>query len=387
MTYQEIQSYFNIELPDYVEDYFDEFIASYDRSKPIITAADVNLVCDATRLPESGRNELLRCSELLNNDDIGHLCGSFMADVLVYKRAPWLNYIEDHNLFTVDGLKPEQLGWVLVAVQLAFTLKTKNPPEDLNKENTGAFNWYSHCCKRDNGYWGISEWVWNMLSAGGCMFVFGILKFCPAQFNGDFAVITDGNRFVSLTANEYFVGKEGELVDCEEKSVGKTSFYEDDDKYIANVVAPDGTVSLTPTEFDKSVWKDYLREGDKTLEIHIPSKIDYSPEAMKESFKEAIEFYKSYYPEHEVKAIACYSWIYSAQLPKVLPPDSKILAVNRAVHILPCIASFGADCQFIRQGTSLQKRIAEECEKGTEFHFAVMYSPLDELETFGKAVE
>ena len=117
MTYQEITKHFNIELPDYCEQYFDEFIASYDRSKAVITPEDVDLVCDATKLPDVARSELQRCSALLNADAIGHLCGSFMAEVLVYKRAPWLNYIEDHNLFTVEGLMPEQLGWVLVAVK------------------------------------------------------------------------------------------------------------------------------------------------------------------------------------------------------------------------------------------------------------------------------
>ncbi len=387
MNYSEFTSLFKVGLPDYAEEYFEDFNADYDRSKPVLTDDEVKTLCEITRLPESAKNELLRCVYVINGDDLAHYCTSFLADLLVYKREPWMNYIDEPEFFDVEGLRGSQLGWVLVAIAHAHTLKTKNPPEKLNHENIGAFHWYTHCCRRDNGYWGINEWNWNMLSAGGCMFVFGILKFCPAQFNGDFAVITDGNRFVSLTANEYFIGSDGELVDCEEKSVARSSFFEDESKYIANVVAPNGRVDFEPTEFDKSVWKDYLREDDCTLEIHIPSDIPYTAEAMKPSFYEAIEFYKSFYPEKKVKAIACYSWIFSRQLEYVLPYDSKILAINRAVHILPCIASFGANCRFIREGTNLQKRIALECENGREFHFSVMYIPIDELESFGEEVK
>ncbi len=386
MTYNELCEKFNFEMPDYARDYFDSFNESYDRSKSVLTADEVNLVCDATEMPEEARSELLRCAEIINADDNGHLCASFLAEIIVYKRAPWLNYIEGPDLFTVEGLKTEQVGWILVAIQLAYTLKEKNPPKDLNAENTGAFNWYSHCCKRDNGYWGIVEWPWNILSAGGCMFVFGILKFCPSVFSGDFAVITDGTRYVSLAANSYFVNASGELVDCEEKSVCKTSFYEDDTKYIANVISAEGKVALEVTEFDKSVWRDYLREGTPTMDIHIPSKIEYKPEPMREAYKQAIEFYKSYYPDHETKAVVGYSWIFSPQLNKVLPEDSNILKVNSSMHILPCIGTFGADCMFIRQGSSLQKRIADECEKGTEFHYAVMYTALDEIDEFGKKI-
>ncbi len=386
MTYNEIKPLFNIELPDYAEQYFEDFIANYDKSKPILTADDVNLICDATKLPDEGKKELMRCVNAVNAERDAHFCGSFMADLLVYKRDPWLNYIEDPNLFTVEGLMPEQVGWVMVAVQLAHTLKTKNPPKDLNAENTGAFNWYSHCCLRDNGYWGISEWHWNMLSAGGCMFVFGILKFCPSEFTNDFAVITDGKRYVSLAANSYYVGKEGELVDCEEKSVGKTSFYEDDLKYIGNVISAEGVVDINTTEFDKSVWKDYLRGGTHTMDIHIPSKIAYTPEAIKDAYKKALDFYKDYYPDHNVKAITGYSWIFSPQLRKVMPEGSNILNINDSMHLLPCIATYDASCHFIRRGSNLQKRIEEKCKNGDEFHFAVMYTAIDEIETFGKKI-
>ena len=387
MTYTELCAKYNFTMPEYAADYYDAFIAEYDRSVPVLSKENAETVASATSLPEEAKAELIRCAQVMNADDEAHLCGSFLAYITVYKRVPWVNYIWWDDLFTVAGLEKEQVGWILVATQLANTLNNKKPPEDLNAENINAFRGYTQNCFNKNGYWGIVEWHWNMLCAGGCMFMFGILKFVPGEFTGDFPVITDGKRYVSLAGGEYFVGKEGELVDTEEKSVGITSFYEDDEKYIGNVISADGAVDLNKTEFPKSVWKDYLRKGTHTIEIHIPSKIPYKPEPIKEAYKMAVEFFKDFYPEHNAKAINGYSWIFSPQLNKVLPPESNILAVNDSMHILPVIATYGADCMFIREGSSLQKRIAEECEKGTEFHYGIMYTAIDEIENFGEMIK
>ena len=380
MTYNALIEKFNFEMPEYAAYYFDDFVKEYDRKKPLLSEEDAAMVCDVTGLPEDAKDALYKCARAINENDDAHLCGSFLAHLTVYKRKPWVNYIYHPDLFTVEGLYPEQVGWVIVAVMLANTLNNKKPPEDLNLENLNAFKAYSNSCFNSKGYWGIVEWHWNMLCASGSMFLFGILKFVPSEFTSSFPIITNGKEYVSLAGGEYFIGKEGELVDCEEKSVGKTSFFEDDSSYVGHVVAQNGSVALTATKFDKSVWHDFLRGADHTIDIHIPAKVEYTPEKFKEAFKMALEFYKDYYPDHNTKAFACYSWILSAQLDKVLPENSNILKVNSRLHLLPQIGTFDENIMFIRKGSSLQQKIADERAKGTEFHFGVMYSPLDELE-------
>lgn len=380
MTYNALIEKFNFEMPEYAAYYYDDFVKEYDRKKPLLSEEDAAMVCDVTGLPEDAKDALYKCARAINENDDAHLCGSFLADLTVYKRKPWVNYIYHPDLFTVEGLYPEQVGWVIVAVMLANTLNNKKPPEDLNLENLNAFKAYSNSCFNSKGYWGIVEWHWNMLCASGSMFLFGILKFVPSEFTSSFPIITNGKEYISLAGGEFFVGKEGELVDREEKSVGKTSFFEDDSSYVGHVVAQNGSVALTATKFDKSVWHDFLRGGDHTIDIHIPAKVEYTPEKFKEAFKMALEFYKDYYPDHNTKAFACYSWILSAQLDKVLPENSNILKVNSRLHLLPQIGTFDENIMFIRKGSSLQQKIADERAKGTEFHFGVMYSPLDELE-------
>lgn len=380
MTYTELCGKFNFNMPSYAADYYDGFMAQYDRNATILPKDSIITIAETTKIPDDAKAALINCAAIIDGSDDAHLCASFLAYITVYKRVPWVNYIYCDDLFTVEGLQTEQVGWVLVAVQLANTLINKKPPKELNEENIGAFRGYSQACFNEKGYWGILEWHWNMLCAGGCMFMFGILKYVPGEFTGDFPVITDGSSYISLAGGGFFVGKDGELVDCKEKSVFTTLFYEDDEKYIGHIIARDGTVDSDTTEFPKTIWRDYMRGGTHTIEIHIPQRIEYTPEKIKEAHKMALEFYKDFYPEHHPKAVACYSWLYSPQLKYVLKEDSNILKVNDQLHLLPIIESFDADCRFLRQGSSLQTRMAEECAKGREFHYGISYITLDEIE-------
>lgn len=380
MTYTELCGKFNFQMPDYAKAYFEDFINEYDRKKPVLSEENAILVIEKTNLPEDAKETLLKCANAIESNDDAHICASFLAYITVYKRVPWVNHIYTDDHFTVEGLKPQQVGWVLVATQLANTLVNKQPPADLNQENLNAFNSYSYACLEQNGFWGILEWHWNMLCAGGCMFLFDILKYVPGEFMGEFPVITDGNQYISLAGKEFFVNSEGYMVSTKEKAAFTTSYYEDDEKYIGHIIKRDGTIESKPTEFSKSVWKDFLRGGSPALEIHIPSKIEYTTERMKGSHKMALDFYKEFYPDYTPKAIICYSWIYSPQLKKVLPEDSKILAVNNKLHLISMAGTFDGDCRFLRKGSSLQQRIAEECAKGTEFHHGISYIAIDEID-------
>ena len=132
MTYSELCGKFNFSMPEYAKEYFEEFIAQYDRKIPVLPIENAVLVAEKTGLRDDGREALLKCSEIIDSFDDSHICASFLAYITVYKRVPWVNYIYTDDLFTVEGLKTEQVGWVLVAVQLANTLVNKKPPEDFS---------------------------------------------------------------------------------------------------------------------------------------------------------------------------------------------------------------------------------------------------------------
>ena len=384
MTYSELASKFNFTFPDYAKELFDGFWETYDEKTPALDENDALLVAKETSLPEDGKNALLECVKAVNGSAEARLCAKFLIYITVRARLPWQNRIYTDDLFTVPGLMPEQVSWVIVAAALANTLINKKPPKDLNAENLNAFRGYSRSCLEKKGYWGILEWSWNMLCAGGCMFLFGILKFVPGEFGNDFRVITDGREYIALACGEHFIGPDGELTKDETAAIAKTSFYEDGEKYTGNAIDKTGRVNTKTDVFLKNVWKDFLRKGTPTLDIHIPSNVSYTPENIKSACETALEFYKNFFPELVPAAIAGYSWIFAPQLEKVLPEGSNILRVNRSCHIIPTLGTYDEECRFIRKGSLLQTKIAEECKKGTRFHYSVMFLPVGEISSLGK---
>lgn len=386
MNYFEFKKRFNFELPSYAEELYASFTAEYDGS-PVLSEREAFAVAEATGLPEDGKNELLRCAHVMNSNGNARICGAFIKYITVKKRKPWQNQIYTEDLFNAEGLEKEQVGWVIVAAALADTIINKKPPEELNRENLNAFRGYSRSCYEKKGYWGILEWSWNMLCAGGCMFLFGVLKFVPGEFGSDFKVITDGKRYVSFACGEHCIDKDGALTNDVSASVGKTSYTENDDEYIVNVIDKRGVADTGTTRFSKAKWHDFLGNGTGTLNIHIPSGIEYTPEKMREAFKTAIDFYKDFYPSLNPAAIVGYSWIFAPQLEKVLDSGSNILRVNRSAYIIPTKGEYGADCRFLREGSGLQKRIKEQSENGVRFHYSVMFIPINETETFGTEAE
>ena len=86
---------------------------------------------------------------------------------------------------------------------------------------------------------------------------------------------------------------------------------------------------LGELEYESGEW-----EGKKLLSIHIPSDADLSPEKITTSLSFAKEFFDSHYPEYAGAKFACYSWLLSPALEKLLPENSKIIQFRRRFEIL-----------------------------------------------------
>ncbi len=68
--------------------------------------------------------------------------------------------------------------------------------------------------------------------------------------------------------------------------------------------------------------KDYKK--GHIISLHIPSDSDLRFEKIKESLKQAQEFFGKYYPEYKSVPYLCESWLLSESLGELLPPYSKI---------------------------------------------------------------
>ena len=67
-----------------------------------------------------------------------------------------------------------------------------------------------------------------------------------------------------------------------------------------------------------------------------------------ESFKQAISFFKKYYPEHNFKAIYGYSWLFSPQIKNIIDnPNSNISKMIDTGYIVPCTGGDSLAFEFI----------------------------------------
>ena len=98
---------------------------------------------------------------------------------------------------------------------------------------------------------------------------------------------------------------------------------ENENEYIAYPCI-NGLVSSTTKVFPKNQYRMVLQTGDRVLSVHIPRGADISDRNARESlaagFKDAIK----YFPDFNLKAIYCHSWLLDPAFEKILKPGAKI---------------------------------------------------------------
>ncbi len=382
-TIETVKEFYPFEIPDYFESCAKTFVP--DASKPLVSEEEMTAVQQATKVDEACFTFLRELNQKLLADPARNLAARFLRYVLFEARKPWENYLYVPVMFEIPGYEAESAHLLFVTAALGYTLTVRKPPADLNEENVGAYRGYTTSFTNEHGYWGIGELHWNLLCAGGCMFLFNTLKFQPATFGNDFLAITDGKQYRTLLIGTFGVDKNGALTSDESRVVFRNAeLVETDDAFVAHEVLPNGVVKETADTFDKSVWKVALCSKDFVLGIHIPPKSEYTPEQHRVSILQALDFYRTFYPDMEFKAITCHSWLYSIQNKHLFPADSRILEIQRCVHLCPQLVTMNENLMFIRPGSSLQQRTAEFLAQGNEYHAGSMYSPLSEAEVFGQ---
>lgn len=379
-----VKDFYPFPLPDYFEPLANEQFNA-DPSLPLISEEEFISVEQASGVDSACFAFLREMNNALHADPARNLAARFLRYVLFEARKPWQNHIYSPVLFEIPGYETASVDLLFVTAALGYTLTVRKPPADLNEENVGAYRGYTLGFTDKNGYWGIGERNWNLLCAGGCMFLFNTLKFQPESFSDDFLVLTDGHTYRTLVVGNFGVSMDGALTNTESLITFRTApLVETEASYTAHEVRPNGEVQMDVTAFPKDIWKVALRGVDDVLSIHIPPKSEYTPEQHRISILQGLEFYRTFYPDMDFKAITCYSWLYSAQNKHLFPADSRILEIQRCVHLCPLAPTLDETLMFIRNGSSLQSRLAAFRKDGNEYHVGYMYSPLKEAETFGE---
>ena len=112
-------------------------------------------------------------------------------------------------------------------------------------------------------------------------------------------------------------------------------FEETDTHYIGTPVGENGRCKNKIVKLDKNEYSIRLRPGNDCLSVHIPMQGVLTKEACDQSYSRALELFKKHYPELDVKAFHCHSWMMAPELADIMKPDSKILGFQEPYKKYP----------------------------------------------------
>ncbi|MDD2402951.1 MAG: acyltransferase domain-containing protein [Victivallaceae bacterium] len=216
----------------------------------------------------------------------------------------------------------------------------------------------------------------------------GLAAICRNRSGVTVAFLEDGTQ---LDHHGYVLGKDNPCPD--EKSWHST--FAITDKYISgNPVSPHGYVLRESVSLDLSDWEIIMQPGDMVIDMHIPPGGGLSPDATRNSLNQAAQFFTTRYPEKNLKAIYCRSWIFNTQFEELLP-QSNLAEFMRQPYLFPvsckgddgmffvfCTRDYSDIRKFPRQ-TSLQRAMLEIVESGRKLRSSGMFYLINDLEHFG----
>jgi hypothetical protein len=208
-----------------------------------------------------------------------------------------------------------------------------------------AYNLVGHYCIRN------FSWIWRHLEAR--LFRIGRLQFLAKPFNNDikgFYNLKD-NILLLLCGSRMELRANGDMqgICGEEKTMDGflTEYNETEEFYIGNPITPYGKGLKNQIKLKKSEWQKVLDKDTCMLEIHIPRDGSFDADTIKDSYKQAKEFYKRHFPELDIKGMMCHTWLFTPQLQEMLSQKSNIVKFQRQFYLYPTKGSVGFLWNFV----------------------------------------
>ncbi len=236
--------------------------------------------------------------------------------------------------------------------------------------------------KRNNGAYGYHLLHWYQLDIDAKLFKIGSLSIELFATFPKGAIVFKNKRGDQIAlADDIVLHKSGCILGSkyfeDEKDSWNAKITENDTHWAGHPYVPKGNVLKKEVLLSKSEWKKVLSPGDPVISIHIPSKCDFSPDALDNTFEKIKKFTKIYFPDFKYKAIYCHSWLLDPQLEELLNPGSNIVSFGKRftrftrksngtdVYYFVFMKPFGeTDISDYIPKSSLEKSLAKHFSKG-----------------------
>ena len=232
----------------------------------------------------------------------------------------------------------------------------------------------------------VSDFPWDMNFYTCSIFLMDRFLFIPYRFCDSLTMYRNKatNQVLAFLHPGEELRRDGQLNGINEVFDRNGKFLsvwaENEEEITANPINPMGFVERDTVTISKKEWNTALAQGDTLLALHVPSGPGYQPDRLKNSMLLALEFYRNYFPELDIKGFWSESWLYDSRLSLVLDKaTSNIVQVQRQFYLYPVKEGdemlryelFGdpkADPEKVPLKTSLQKAAAAYMRTGARFN-------------------
>lgn len=155
---------------------------------------------------------------------------------------------------------------------------------------------------------------------------------------------------------------------------------ETDTAWIGYAADKEGLLHPEKKAFCKSQWEIVAKPGDDILGIHIPKGADIRPEAVRYAVDGVRAHIREFYPEHDIKAIHCSSWMLNPELGELAGKQSRLAAFSDLFCRYPTVSNgkavfgfvFGTganpELSTLPENTSLQRAFKKRYLDGGYIH-------------------
>ncbi len=364
---------FNIDtIPDVFKSCYDEACAEIENKGVFFLEKDY-IISVQERTSAFGQilDNLISEAEKVKQDKNAALYALFLYKSMLRRSEFISNFssfklLSDYPLFAFLCLIP--------TIENTFnTLKKKDLPQDAIEATMSMYQDCTYYEKCATGKVGLSETYFSWLQRYVDCKILQIdrLRFEIKPFKDPVYVLqSKSDKHLKLLFDGGKMNSNGMYLDTppsDELSFA-TEFNETADAYFGNEVSADGKCTQSIKELRKNEYTLALKKGDIVLSVHIPGENPFTKELCDKSYNRAKEIFTEYFPELDIKAFTCHSWMLSSELNDILKPTSNILKFKEKYTTYP-IKTEGKDVfnfvfnnkfttyEDLPENTSLQKAI------------------------------
>ncbi|MFC1504433.1 acyltransferase domain-containing protein [Spirochaetota bacterium] len=298
--------------------------------------------------------------------------------------------------------------YLLLAIAAVPEIRKKhselNIPENITRETVYEFKLMSDQFGRmHNNELGILPdiLIWLRTHASGRLFALGRFQFLKSDFSENINVFRNNNNSTVLALSgsgvDYtstgFCRVSGHPGDSE--GAWKSEYTETEKHYSGHPILPTGTACRCTIKLQRPLWEKVLTSGSSVIEVHIPEGGKMDLESCIHSMKDAIDFYKKYYPNEDFKGFVCKSWIMNPEYRKIYRPNANFVLFQEELYLYPLPSNGKAGLLFIfdsedidtataPRDTSIRRAMAEHRKKGGMLRIGGMFFLKEDMDMLGK---